>query len=118
MDFYAYEVVDASEIPKSSLKDGMESDETNKEKMDIGVENLEDESTQNSALIDVMSSGMNVLMKVKESKLGVGFWRQMLSKLHFWCQIKAFLNQRIMELTNTETLSTQHQVQAVAPFVL
>lgn len=82
MDFCAYEVVDASEIPESSLKDGMESDETNKEKMvskiswDIGVENLEDESTQNSALIDVMPSGMNVLMKVKESKLGVGFWRQ------------------------------------------
>ena len=81
MDFCAYEVVDASEILESSLKDGMESDETNKEKMvskiswDIGVENLEDESTQNSALIDVMSSGMNVLMKVKESKLGVGFWR-------------------------------------------
>lgn len=79
MDFCAYEVVDASEIPESSLKDGMESDETNKEKMvskiswDIGVENLEDESTQNSALIDVMPSGMNVLMKVKESKLGVGF---------------------------------------------
>lgn len=82
MDFCAYEVVDASEILESSLKDGMESDETNKEKMvskiswDIGVENLEDESTQNSALIDVMPSGMNVLMKVKESKLGVGFWRQ------------------------------------------
>nr|KAJ0190942.1 hypothetical protein LSAT_V11C800403890 [Lactuca sativa] len=72
-------VVDASEILESSLKDGMESDETNKEKMvskiswDIGVENLEDGSTQNSALIVVMPSGMNVLMEVKESKLGVGF---------------------------------------------
>ncbi|CAI9299023.1 unnamed protein product [Lactuca saligna] len=31
--FGAYEVVDASEIPENSLKDGMESNETNKEKM-------------------------------------------------------------------------------------
>lgn len=33
-------------------------------------------------------------------------------------EVKAFLNQRRMELTNEETLSLQHQVQAVAPFVL
>ncbi|CAA3015090.1 CDK5RAP3-like protein [Olea europaea var. sylvestris] len=33
-------------------------------------------------------------------------------------EIKAFLNQRVIELTNEETLSLQHQVQAVAPFVL
>lgn len=33
-------------------------------------------------------------------------------------QIKAFLNQRRIELTNEDTLSLQHQVQAVAPFVL
>jgi len=33
-------------------------------------------------------------------------------------QIKAFLNQRLVELTNEETLSLQHQVQAVAPFVV
>lgn len=35
-----------------------------------------------------------------------------------WSQIKAFLNQRITELTNTETLTLQNQVQAVAPYVL
>ncbi|KAL1550006.1 CDK5RAP3-like protein [Salvia divinorum] len=33
-------------------------------------------------------------------------------------EAKAFLNQRLLELTNEETLSLQHQVQAVAPFVL
>ncbi|KAG6429009.1 hypothetical protein SASPL_107048 [Salvia splendens] len=33
-------------------------------------------------------------------------------------EVKAFLNQRLLELTNEETLSLQHQVQAVAPFVL
>ncbi|GMH28366.1 hypothetical protein Nepgr_030209 [Nepenthes gracilis] len=33
-------------------------------------------------------------------------------------ELKAFLNQRLMELTNQETLSLQHQVQAVAPLVL
>ncbi|KAK4757380.1 hypothetical protein SAY87_018681 [Trapa incisa] len=33
-------------------------------------------------------------------------------------QIKAFLHHRLSELMNEETLSLQHQVQAVAPFVL
>ncbi|KAJ7976856.1 CDK5RAP3-like protein [Quillaja saponaria] len=33
-------------------------------------------------------------------------------------EIKAFLNQRLAELRSEETLSLQHQVQAVAPFVL
>ncbi|CAH9105604.1 unnamed protein product [Cuscuta epithymum] len=33
-------------------------------------------------------------------------------------EVKAFLNQRLIELTNEETLSLQHQVQAFAPFVL
>lgn len=33
-------------------------------------------------------------------------------------EVKAFLKQRLLELTNEETLSLQHQVQAVAPFVL
>ena len=32
--------------------------------------------------------------------------------------MKAFLNQRLVELKNEETLSLQHQVQAVVPFVL
>ena len=33
-------------------------------------------------------------------------------------QIKAFLSQRLNDLKNDETLSLQHQVQAVSPFVL
>ncbi|KAL8128189.1 hypothetical protein AgCh_014955 [Apium graveolens] len=33
-------------------------------------------------------------------------------------EIKAFLHQRLTELTNGDTSSLQHQVQAVAPFVL
>ncbi|OVA06650.1 Protein of unknown function DUF773 [Macleaya cordata] len=33
-------------------------------------------------------------------------------------EIKAFLNQRLLELSSEETSSLQHQVQAVAPFVL
>ncbi|KAL3033997.1 hypothetical protein AAZX31_02G166700 [Glycine max] len=33
-------------------------------------------------------------------------------------EMKSFLNQRLAELRNEETLSLQHQVQAVAPFVL
>lgn len=34
------------------------------------------------------------------------------------CQVKAFLNQRLVELRNEDTLSLQHHVQAVAPMVL
>lgn len=33
-------------------------------------------------------------------------------------QIKSFLNQRTAEMRSEETSSLQHQVQAVAPFVL
>lgn len=33
-------------------------------------------------------------------------------------QLKAFLNQRLVELRNEDTLSLQNQVQAVAPLVL
>ena len=66
-----YEIVDASEIPESSLNDGVESDEANREKMvseiswDISVENTEIESTQNSTLTDIFPgepvSGIHVL---------------------------------------------------------
>jgi len=39
--------------------------------------------------------------------------------MEFLChQIKSFLNQRLAELKNEETLSLQNQVQAVSPFVL
>jgi len=34
------------------------------------------------------------------------------------CQVKAFLNQRLIELRNEDTLSLQHHVQAVSPMVL
>lgn len=38
--------------------------------------------------------------------------------LMIYYQMKAFLNQRLVELKNGETLSLQHQVQAVGPFAL
>ncbi|EPS74254.1 hypothetical protein M569_00499, partial [Genlisea aurea] len=34
------------------------------------------------------------------------------------CEVGAFLNQRLLEMTNEETLSLQHQVQSAAPSVL
>ncbi|KAI3667452.1 hypothetical protein L6452_42510 [Arctium lappa] len=126
-----YEIVDASEIPQSSLSDGIESDETNREKMgseiswDISVENTEVESTQNSASTDILpgehASGINALKgsqgtsQVRSRLLETEYRSRILDDLF---EIKAFLNQRIMELTNTETLSLQHQVQAMAPFVM
>ncbi|XP_024974415.1 CDK5RAP3-like protein [Cynara cardunculus var. scolymus] len=124
-----YEIVDASEIPQSS--DGIESDETISENVvseiswDISVENTQVESTQNSASTDILpgehASGINVLKgsqgtsQVRSRLLDTEYRSRILDDLF---EIKAFLNQRIMELTNTETLSLQHQVQAMAPFVM
>ncbi|KAD4888749.1 hypothetical protein E3N88_20822 [Mikania micrantha] len=124
-----YEIVDASEIPQNSLNDDMAPNEINRENMvseiswDITVGNPEVELTQ--ADVDVAPvehvSGINVLNeslgveRIRSRLLETEYRSRILDDLF---EIKAFLNQRIVELTNTETLTLQNQVQAVAPFVL
>ncbi|XP_076942330.1 CDK5RAP3 protein homolog [Bidens hawaiensis] len=119
-----YEIVDASEIPQH---DDVASDEVNKENIvseiswDISVDHPEVESTQADAFQSEHVSGINVLNesqridRVRSRLLETEYRSRILDDLF---EIKAFLNQRIMELTNTETLTLQNQVQAVAPFVL
>ncbi|PWA73831.1 hypothetical protein CTI12_AA257810 [Artemisia annua] len=123
-----YEIVDASEIPQNSLNDEVESDEINNMvseiSWDISVDHPDVELTQDSAVTDVFSgepvSGINVLNEsqgisgVRSRLLETEYRSRILDDLY---EIKAFLSQRITELTNSETLSLQHQVQAVAPFV-
>ncbi|XP_076955025.1 CDK5RAP3 protein homolog [Bidens hawaiensis] len=119
-----YEIVDASEIPQP---DDVASDEINREHMvseiswDISVDHPEVESTQADAFPSDHVSGINVLNesqlvdRVRSRLLETEYRSRILDDLY---EIKVFLNQRIMELTNTETLTLQNQVQAVAPFVL
>nr|XP_043609527.1 CDK5RAP3-like protein [Erigeron canadensis] len=127
----SYEIVDASEIPQGALNDGVDPDEINRENMvteiswDISVDNPEVELAQDSASTNIIqgedASGINVFnesqrsSQVRSQLLETEYRSKILDDMF---EIKAFLNQRIMELTNTETLSLQHQVQAVAPFVL
>ncbi|KAK1428822.1 hypothetical protein QVD17_17662 [Tagetes erecta] len=122
-----YEIVDASEIPQSSLNDVVASDEINRENTvseiswDITVGHPEVESTQADVFQGEHVSGINVLNesqgvdRVRSRLLETEYRSRILDDLF---EIKAFLNQRIIELTNTETLTLQNQVQAVAPFVL
>ncbi|XP_076881283.1 CDK5RAP3 protein homolog [Bidens hawaiensis] len=119
-----YEIVDASEIPQH---DDVASDEVNKENIvseiswDISVDHPEVESTQADAFQSEHVSGINLLNesqrvdRVRSRLLETEYRSRILDDLF---EIKAFLNQRIMELTNTETLTLQNQVQAVVPFVL
>ncbi|KAK9057695.1 hypothetical protein SSX86_022531 [Deinandra increscens subsp. villosa] len=122
-----YEIVDASEIPQNSSNDDVASDEINRENMvseiswDITVGNPEVELTQADVAPGEPVAGINVINesqgveRIRSRLLETEYRSRILDDLF---EIKAFLNQRIMELTNTETLTLQNQVQAVAPFVL
>ncbi|KAI3501660.1 hypothetical protein L1887_29597 [Cichorium endivia] len=94
--FGAYEIVNASEIPESSLNNGIEYDEINRVSKNVVNE----------------SQGIGQL---RSWLLETEYRSRILDDLF---EIKVFLNKRIMELTNTDTLCLQHQVQSVAPFVL
>ncbi|KAK4792842.1 hypothetical protein SAY86_023277 [Trapa natans] len=132
-----YEIVNASEVLQSS------SNEAIKTNPSTGGENLQQEMTASeiswdisveTPQVDVMDdiSLSNVgpdnpklaahpsteTSESKESRsqfLETDYRNAILDDLN---EIKAFLHHRLSELMNEETLSLQHQVQAVAPFVL
>uniref|UniRef100_A0A5B7BA33 CDK5RAP3-like protein n=1 Tax=Davidia involucrata TaxID=16924 RepID=A0A5B7BA33_DAVIN len=136
-----YEIVNASEIlQNSSPNDGVESDQTslNKEEDDLGpkfsvseiswdisVENTQVDLIEDAGLSNAVpkphTSIPNALTETHEITKGrsqlleTEYRNKILDDLF---ELKAFLNQRMMELKNEETLSLQHQVQAVAPLVL
>ncbi|KAK2976132.1 hypothetical protein RJ640_010667 [Escallonia rubra] len=132
-----YEIVNASEISQNFLNDSLESDEAlvNKEKnlvpdvsvsdisWDISVENpqvevIEETGFSNSVSerhVSVTSGETQETVHERSQLLDIEYRSKILDDLF---EIKAFLNQRFTELTNEETLSLQHQVQAAAPFVL
>ncbi|KAG7961749.1 hypothetical protein I3843_09G032200 [Carya illinoinensis] len=135
-----YEIITASDISQnSSPNEGVESDQTLLDKegglhpeitvseisWDVSVETpqvdvIDDVSLPNVGLDNETSvstfSSQTPQMKEERSKLLETEYRnKILDDLY---EIKAFLNQRLAELKNEETLSFQHQVQAVAPYVL
>lgn len=90
---------------------------------DVSVENPEMEIKEDSSSYTAEESQASVLnisadaqvSKDRSPLLETEYRNKILDDLF---EVKAFLNQRLIELTNEETLSLQHQVQAVAPFVL
>ncbi|PSS21139.1 CDK5RAP3-like protein, partial [Actinidia chinensis var. chinensis] len=104
---------------------------------DIGVENPQDHVIEDTGLsnavpeshtsIPHIATETQEITQQKSQLLEAEYRNKILDDLFegiweytLWggVRIKAFLHQRLMELTNVETLSLQHQVQAVAPFVL
>ncbi|KAI3984315.1 hypothetical protein MKX01_011269 [Papaver californicum] len=136
-----YEIVNASEALQASVEDnsmGFEQCLSNKPEdsqapesslpdisWDISVENPQLDMHEETVLVNVdmetqsgLASGSVKSTDIKQERsqlLDTEYRNKILDDLF---EIKAFLNQRILELRSEETSSLQHQVQAVAPFVL
>ncbi|KAL3533895.1 hypothetical protein ACH5RR_007416 [Cinchona calisaya] len=128
-----YEIVNASDLPNSLDSEGIESHETSlttapevtisEISWDVSVENPETNVIEEAGFsgaephlfISNTSSEVQDSTKERSPLLETEYRNKILDNLF---EVKAFLNQRLTELTNEETLSLQHQVQAVAPFIL
>ncbi|KAM7505527.1 hypothetical protein LguiB_004431 [Lonicera macranthoides] len=119
-----YEMVNASDTIQNSSNDAIEVAGTSEISWDISVENpqvdVEVVGTSNADLKPCASgpvTSTEILDNIhgRSPLLDTEYRSKILDDLF---EIKAFLNQRVLELTNEETLSLQHQVQAVAPLVL
>ncbi|GLT88284.1 hypothetical protein SLE2022_063170 [Rubroshorea leprosula] len=134
-----YEMVNASDLQSS---EAMESDKTPLNKMDdstlpeisvsdiswdISVETPQVDVIDDVSLPNVSSESQTYVpdtlpqtqnLEIKEERsllLETEYRNKILDDLY---EIKAFLNQRLVELRNEETLSLQHQVHTVSPLVL
>ncbi|KAF3968885.1 hypothetical protein ACB098_09G123200 [Castanea mollissima] len=136
-----YEIINASEVLQDpSPNEVVESDRTSLDKVELGlhpeisvseiswdvsvdtpqVDVIDDVSLSNVGLdkqtfVPDTSSQMPEINEERSKLLETEYRNKILDDLH---EVKAFLNQRLAEVKNGETLSLQHQVQAVAPFVL
>lgn len=136
-----YEMINASDVPQStSPNEAVESDQTSLDKeerglhpeipaseisWDISVETpqvdvIDDASLPNFSLdnqtsVPYTSSQTTELKEERSKLLETEYRNKILDDLY---EVKAFLSQRLGELNSEETLSLQHQVQAVSPFVL
>ncbi|KAK7278842.1 hypothetical protein RJT34_23880 [Clitoria ternatea] len=129
-----YEIINASDAIQTSPTEDVGSDPTTSNQelgshadisWDISVETphvdvIDDDSAPTVALENQTSlpDALSQLTENKEGRselLDTEYRNKILDDLY---EMKSFLNQRLAELGNAETLSLQHQVQAVAPFVL
>lgn len=125
-----YEMVNASEILQSAPNEAVKSDQipeisVSEISWDISVETPQvdviDDVNFPNVVVDNQTSGLDTSTETTEIKEGrsqlleTEYRNKILDDLN---EVKAFLNQRLVELKNEETLSLQHQVQAVAPLVL
>ncbi|KAH6767847.1 hypothetical protein C2S52_018830 [Perilla frutescens var. hirtella] len=135
-----YEIVSASDaLPNSPHKDGVETHQVleNMEgttaqdvtlsgiSWDISVENPQVGGAEDAVLTSTPAESGSTFHYSKTEATGSNREKSQLMETEYrnkilddLFEVKAFLNQRLLELTNEETLSLQHQVQAVAPFVL
>ncbi|XP_010452623.1 PREDICTED: CDK5RAP3-like protein [Camelina sativa] len=125
-DLGSYEIVNASDIPENSPCKVEESQgpevDVSEISWDVSVETPQVEEITDSALLEsnqtqsadsttqVLGSGGE-----RSQLLDTEYRNKILDDLY---EVKAFLNQRLIELRNEDTLSLQHHVQAVAPMVL
>ncbi|KAM1109470.1 hypothetical protein ACFX13_009003 [Malus domestica] len=124
-----YEMVNASEV-QSSSNEAVKSDlipeaSVSDISWDISVEtpqvNVIDDLNLSNVIVDNQTSPLDTSTQttaIKEGRsqlLETEYRNKILDDLN---EVKAFLNQRLVELKNEDTLSLQHQVQAAAPFVL
>ncbi|XP_010520055.1 PREDICTED: CDK5RAP3-like protein [Tarenaya hassleriana] len=136
-DLGSYEVVNASDIPENSPK-GLSASET--AAFDKGEQGQGTEATVSGISWDISvetpqveviddpglpGSGLQIQTHVMDTTTQISTERSQLLDTEYrnkilddLYEIKAFLNQRLVELRNEDTLSLQHHVQAVAPMVL
>ncbi|XP_015949881.1 CDK5RAP3-like protein [Arachis duranensis] len=123
-----YEIINASDAIQTAPVEDVRSDPTNQElgiSWDISVEapqaDVIDDINAQTPLVESQASLPDTLSQLTENKdersqlLDTEYRNKVLDDIY---ELKSFLNQRLAELSNAETLSLQHQVQAVAPFVL
>uniref|UniRef100_A0A1J3K9Q0 CDK5RAP3-like protein n=1 Tax=Noccaea caerulescens TaxID=107243 RepID=A0A1J3K9Q0_NOCCA len=123
-DLGSYEIVNASDIPENSPFKVEESQgpevDVSEISWDVSVETpqveeiaesgLENQTQLTDCTTQVLGSG-----EERSQLLETEYRNKILDDLY---EVKAFLNQRLIELRNEDTLSLQHHVQAVAPMVL
>lgn len=130
-----YEIVNASDIMSSPRKDDVKSHQTSMEEgflapevsaseisWNVSVDNPQvdviDKSQNNAVELHSLQNNLTanpVAIHDRSPLLETEYRNKILDDLF---EVKAFLNQRFIELRNEDTTSLQHQVQAVAPLVL
>ncbi|KAL3750127.1 hypothetical protein ACJRO7_011155 [Eucalyptus globulus] len=126
--FGTYEIVTASEVNEAvepnqnQLSNAGQDASVSEISWDVSVETPQVDVIDDVSLPNVGAVNSPTIAQAAETKEGrsqlldTEYRNKILDDLYEI--IKAFLHQRLAELRNQDTLSLQHQVQSVAPFVL